>query len=190
MKTMHSLKKLLILGFVCLFPALRGQEPPEQDFRAFHDALGMFGSTAAGKPIGGLHYQHWFDNFGFQMMAGGIYNPAAESGNTLDYSATVDGLWTVYGNGFSDFLSGRLYLWVSGGTHGYTPGKYSYDELSGEKIKNDSGFVSNALAGAGIGIETILFQHFSFPFQFGYTAEFPEKAALGFSVAGGLRYRY
>ncbi len=48
----------------------------------------------------------------------------------------------------------------------------------------------DAVCALGIGIEAVLLEHFSFPFEFGYTGTFPDNPRVTFSVAGGLRYRY
>jgi hypothetical protein len=52
-------------------------------------------------------------------------------------------------------------------------------------------------AGVGIGVELILFRHFSFPIEFGYgaswTATEPDLSAafvVNLNVQSGLRYRY
>ena len=149
-------------------------------YDSFANALGMYGTTGAGNVMGGLHYQRWFNRFGVQFTAGGMYNPEATFETTLDYSALLDGLWTVYGNTFSNFLSGRLYLWGEIGHHGFLPAKYNYDEKTGSQTIKTDPFAANGIAGFGIGIETILFEHFSFPV----------KPVLAFSVGGGIRYRY
>lgn len=183
MKTNHMLITGVFLLVLAVPAALYGQEVDKNDFQ---NALGLYGSTLAGNAGGGLHYQRWAGRLGFQITAGGVFSPNESMGRTLSYSAVAEGLWSVYGNTFTNWLSGRLYLWASAGHHGYIS---SLDDYRDENL-DDETFVPNGIGGFGIGIETVLFQHFSFPFQFGYTAEFPTNPMIGFSTSGGLRYRF
>lgn len=160
--------------------------PPDAAYDTFHNALGMYVNSFAGDPAGGLHYQHWADRFGYQITVGAFYSPQEKYSRTLDYSIAVDGLWTVYGNTFSKQLAGRLYVWAEAGHRGYIS---SDDYAQDENLENKT-LVLNEILGAGIGIETILYEHFSIPFQFGYTGEFPTNPKVTFSISGGIRYRY
>ena len=148
----------------------------------FANALGFYAaSIGASSGLYGLHYQHWAGDFGFQITGGGTYTPNYyfSGGSLLDYSVALEGLWTVYGGEYVRDIAGRLYLWAMGGHHGYL-----------DDTDDTQNFVVNFTSGLGIGIETILYQHFSIPIEFGYTAEFPTETSFGFSFGAGLRYRY
>jgi hypothetical protein len=157
-------------------------------YDSFKNALGFFGGTiSVTSGAYGLQYQRWFDGgIGVQFTGGGSYNPSV-SYPAMDYSANTTLLWSVYGQDFSRWLGGRLYLWAMAGHHGRFDYNYSLPKGDSPPVAE---FVPTAFAGVGIGIETILFEHFSIPLQFGYSGEFPFKPSIGFSFGGGLRYRY
>lgn len=98
---------LPIFAFISLLAAvpLGGQENP---FTVFPNALGMFGTTLAGNPGGGLHYQRWGEKWGFQATAGALYDPEATFGRTLDYAMVFEGMRSLYTNYYGDFFAGRL----------------------------------------------------------------------------------
>lgn len=185
-----SIMKKRYLFCVCVLAAaaaagsLTAQEKP---FSAFPNALGMFGTTLAGNAGGGLHYQRWGEKWGFQVTAGGLYDPEASLGRTLDYSVMLEGTRALFTNYYGDFFAGRLYVWSSAGHQGFIEGEDPYEAGGDAK---PGVLVLDALAGFGIGIESVLLQHFSFPFQFGYTGSFPSTPRVGFTVEGGFRYRY
>ncbi len=183
MKTRKSAFAFALAAMLIVSP-LYGQESP---FSAFPDALGMFGTTLAGNAGGGLHYQHWGDVWGLAVTAGGMYDPESTLGRLLDYAITIEANRGLFTNFYGDFFAGRLYLWVSIGHQGFIEGENSY--RSGDS-ETPGGLVLDALTGFGIGIESIVLQHFSFPFQFGYTASFPSTPRVTFTVEGGLRYRF
>ena len=128
-----------------------------------------------------------------------MYVPSIEK---LDYSLVVDGLFPVYSNDFSDKLGGSVYLFGSAGHNASTftvPEQGVWDETDNTyKITapEERYFNPKIYAGLGIGIEIVLFQHFSIPLHFGYSANIPVAAvpgnelSIGFSFAGGLRYRF
>lgn len=156
---------------------------PEVTYDSFSNALGMFAIAIPNGGAYGLQYQHWFKKFGFQITGGGFYNPDNNWGSTLDYSVLLEGLYTVYGNSFSEQIAGRLYTWTALGHHGFIPDNsiYRYDSAIGSDVyEDDNTYYPNFLVGLGIGIEFILFEHFSIPLQFGYMGEFPLNRALVF----------
>ncbi|TXT44029.1 MAG: hypothetical protein FD137_1663 [Spirochaetes bacterium] len=51
-------------------------------------------------------------------------------------------------------------------------------------------YSSSILAGAGIGIGTVLFKHFSQELQFLYIGRFLNNPGLNFGVNASFRYRY
>lgn len=165
---------------------LAAEDAAASDADSWHDALGMYGATLGDDPSGGLQYQHWFDRAGYQITGGGYYSPNARTGRKFAYAIMVEGLYTVFRNTYSTWLSGRLFLWALAGHRGYLS---SADFYKDETLE-DGTLALNALTGAGIGIDTILFGHFSFPLEFGYVGEFPVNPGIQFSVSGGIRYRF
>lgn len=170
---------------MALSPVFAEETEETSTEKNFDNALGFYATTIGfSEAAGGLQYQHWFDRVGFQITAGGYYNPQ-NGGRTINYSVLLDGLFSVYRDDITPWLSGNLYIWATAGHHGYNLATYDgYGNIT------NRAFVPNFVAGAGIGIETILFRHFSIPIQFGYTAEFPDYPTAGFSVGTGLRYRF
>ncbi len=146
-------------------------------YERWPSALGFSFSSLAGNPGGGLHYQRWLDKLGFACTAGILYSPEAFYGSILDYSVTASVQYRVYGADFADWFSGQLYVWGQAGHIGYIRSA-------------TSPLILDAVLGVGIGIETILFDHFSFPLEFGYTGQFPIDTAVNLSFSGGIRYRY
>jgi hypothetical protein len=180
-KTPLSLILLLILAL-----PLIGEEEGAAAFDEWPDALGVYGSSLAGHPGGGLHWQHWFGQTGVAVSAGGLYTPSAVYGSILDYSLTAMFQRRVFGEDFAPWFSGQLYLWALAGHVGYIPMIYN----SQTQVTSQGPFVGAALAGLGIGIEVILFRHFSAPFEVGYIGQFPNDTQVQLSFGGGFRYRY
>lgn len=198
MKKMKKKTKIITAVILCLLLSVTSVWA---DIADFPTALGVFGgvSTGGGSGFGGLHYQRWFSKFGIQAEGGVMYKPSSEQ---LDYSLVVDGLFPVYSNDFSDKLGGSVYLFGSAGHNASTftvPEQGVWDETDNTyKITapEERYFNPKIYAGLGIGIEIVLFQHFSIPLHFGYSADIPVTAvpgnelAIGFSFAGGIRYRF
>lgn len=170
---------------------LIAEENEQKSPESFNNALGFYGNTLAGDPTGGLHYQHWGKRFGWQCLISALYNPEATFDKKLDYSIIADGLFSVYENKVLSTISGRLYVWASAGHRGYITTSYSsngYLYNSNDETKETHAY--NILLGFGIGIETVAYEHFSFPFQFGYYASFPSEPKISFSIGSGFRYRF
>lgn len=182
----------MVLSILVLWPAFSESTDSQEQPVEFKNALGVYASSAAGDPVGGLHYQRWGERAGFQVTAGGYYNPDESWGRILDVGFSADYLFTVYKNNYKNQLSGRLYLWVSSGMKWYIDSKWnrSYD-IDEEDVESENQTpVVIGILGAGIGIETVINEHFSFPVQFGYMGQFMERPKVQFSVGGGFRYRY
>lgn len=157
----------------------------------FKSSLGVFAMNIPNGGSYGLQYERWFNDNGIQVTGGGYYSPKKESWtDTLDYSIMIHGLHTVYGNTVSNELAGRLYTWAAIGHHGFIKTTQSWNSSTLETDYDDEKYSANAVVGLGIGIEVILFEHFSIPLQFGFVGEFPNEPGLGFSFGSGIRYRY
>ncbi|MCD1655676.1 hypothetical protein K7J14_13345 [Treponema zuelzerae] len=178
---------LAILAF-CMISAAgvfaESSDKKEVRFDDYRSALGMFAMAIPNGGAYGLQFEHWFNSFGFTVTGGGYYRPEDDWANILDYSVVFQGMHTVFGNTFSDQVAGRLYSWASIGHHGYMT------DDTNDDVYEEGAYKANGVAGLGIGIEMIFFEHFSIPLQFGYTGEFPNDPGLGFTFGSGIRYRY
>lgn len=194
---MKKMSKIISVLFLCLLVSVPSLWAELADFP---NALGVFGGVSlGGSGFGGLHYQRWFSKIGVQAEGGVMYVPSSEQ---LDYSIVVDGLFPVYSNDFSEKLGGSVYLFGSAGHNASTftvPEQGVWDEPTQTykvTAPEQRYFNPKVFAGVGIGIEVVLFQHFSIPLHFGYAADIPLNAApgnelsIGFTLAGGLRYRF
>jgi hypothetical protein len=168
----------------------------ESPYEASPSALGFFAmNVGRSSAVYGLQYHRWFDRFGVQVTGGGWYSPAGENNYpaTMDYAFALQGMYAVYSNAFSDKIAGRLYLWGMLGHHGWMStmnltttnpdGTTSYGVGS-------TGYLPALTSGVGIGIDITLFQHFSFPIEFGYSGQFINGMSVSPSIGGGIRYRY
>lgn len=179
----------------------------------FPSALGASYGPISGS---GLHYHQWRGNLGYQATAGVLYVPFDQESMwnldlTLDYNLGGEVQRRVYGDAFSNWLTGSLYLFAGGNHRGYipvvlvqeevydnndTPDDFS-DDTYIEPVYDTGTFQAELTLGAGIGIEVILFQHFSIPVEVGYgatwTATEPDLAQafmVDILVQAAFRYRY
>jgi len=204
MKKCFTIPLLALL--LCATRSLNAEKPdlvsPADDFPS---AVGVFGSTYNG---GGLSYQRWNGQAGWQVTAGGKALPAnyysywnyALSGDkaTTDafnwgYNVQVDFLYKLYASNFWEWLSGDLFAFASVSHRGASAAVWVDDsgdsgdtDYSGHY--EDGEYIPTFSAALGIGYEITLFRHFSFPIMFGYMGEWP--LSVDFCVSGGMRYRY
>lgn len=120
---------------------------------------------------GGLHIQRWFNKFGLQFSFGGI-----ASDTELNYSVVASTMLSLFRSYISENLNSDLYIWFEVGHHGF-------------KNFNDI-LIFNEIVGIGVGLDIVLFDHFSIPLEFGYGVEFPQKFVFGFCASTGFRYRF
>lgn len=177
-------------------------------YETFPQALGGFYGPFSGT---GLHYQRWFGQTGFHVAGGVIYVPYSDTDlwypdTTLDYAIGGEFQHRVYGEAFTNWLAGSLYLFAGAQHRGFIPVELVadgyYTDPNDESTWVDpvfavGSFQAQISIGAGIGIELIVFRHFSVPLEFGYGATWtptePVLAnafAVGPNVQTGLRYRY
>ena len=141
----------------------------------------------------GLSYQAWMNKIGLQVTAGIIYNPDANDWQTeLNYSVGLEMQFRVYGDDFSKWLSGQLYLFTGINHGGFIENEYDW-EFPGD----DGKYIPLISGGIGFGIELILFQHFSIPFGVGYgliwegrDRAFVRQISVKLCPEVGIRYRY
>ncbi len=125
----------------------------------------------------GLSYQQWMGANGFQVTAGIL----PSYGSDIRYNVGAEYQRSIFGNNANEWLSGQLYIYGAG--------------FHGGSIDLDSGRFDPAFGiGVGIGIETILFSHFSIPVGLvngiGYTPNELTKFDFILLPQIGFRYRY
>jgi hypothetical protein len=182
-------RSLITLALCVTFSLFAGaafaqeQTPPIDPFDASPSALGVFamnyGITGM---VYGLHYNHWFDRVGFQITGGGNYMPY-DGYPIMDYSVAIQGMYELLSNTFSEKLAGRLYVWGMVGHRGWL-------RNSSYTAPVTTTYVPGLACGVGIGVDFVLFRHFSIPIEFGYSGQFLNDVSATPSIGGGLRYRY
>lgn len=210
-------KVMTLLVIVCVAGTgfTQSQSPdPVAAYEQFPKALGFAYGPIAGT---GLHYHVWGDSLGYQVTAGVLYYPPGDDdsifyfSNSLDYVVGGELQWRVFGEAFAEWFTGALYLFAGASHRGYVPvvlvaGGYVDDNDTPDDFEDDvwvpeeyanGPFEAQLTAGGGIGIEVVLFRHFSFPFEFGYgatwTATEPVLAdalRVNLSLQTAVRYRY
>jgi hypothetical protein len=181
---------VLSLAVVSNLAAIDEPEKTEAPQKMYPNALG-----AAFGPISGvgLHYHRWDGQTGWQVTGGIVYFPPGQGpGETsLDYNLGAALQWQVYQDVFSPWLSGSLALFAGGNHRGYIP-----VTVSGSTFSNGS-YQAEFTLGPGVGIELVLFEHFSIPVEFGYGASWTatesnlsEAFRVQLYAQTALRYRY
>ena len=174
--------------------AAAADEAEEQkDFHKFNESLGFQYGTIFGT---GLSYQRWDSRQGFQAVFGAWYNPISTD-VILDYAVGAEYQYSVYGEDFAKWLSGQLYLFAGLTHQGYINVESTYDEETYETTYTQGPFGYVFGGGFGIGIEVILFEHFSIPFEIGYgiywdgsKETLAEQFLVDLAFQVGFRYRY
>ena len=185
---------LLAALFIFTLPLLSGEEP---EFSPYRHALGFQGGRLSGT---GLTYQMWDGPWGYQAAAGGLYLPVTDSwwgSFILDYSVGVELQRRVYGEDFTSWLAGQLYLFTGINHRGYIPVDWVYSE-DGDTYNSTIGSFTPVFAGGiGIGTEIVLFRRLSFPLELGYAVfwsptvgPLPDQFEVNLIVQGAVRYRY
>lgn len=164
-------------------------------YEMYPSSLGFYTNSSSGV---GLSWQRWYGNFGLALAAGGMYNkegisPVAITAYDtviLDYSAQLRLSWILFAEEFSPRLSNNLHA------VGYLAhrGIIGIDEVRAEVEPHElistttKPYKPYLMAGAGVAVETTLFEHFSLTLDFMYVAKWPFELtpAVGYS----LRYRY
>ena len=191
--------KKIVLIFILVYSAavLFAEEEPEA-FEEFSRALGFQAGEISGT---GLSYQVWKQETGFQFTLGAVYVPPEEAwySNILDYTSGFEVQHRVYGEDFTSWISGLLYLFAGLNHRGYIPVEEVLDEGSDPVTYSfETGSYHPIIAlGGGIGIEIIIFRHFSVPFELGYCifwnplgGDFMDQFEINLVPQGGFRYRY
>lgn len=145
---------------------------PEPNVRRFDEALGGFAGYVGGV---GLSYQKWLGSFGWQVAGGGYYLPSQEG----QYAIGVEGMYQIHEAALHERVDSLLYA-VAGIGH--------YADIA------PGSFNARIHGGIGLGVETVFFEHFSFPLELLYTGTFVitglSAGDFGLQPAGGVRFRY
>jgi len=212
MNSNHQFRRAaVVITLLLLFAGPVVAEEVEPPYETFPEALGGFAGQISGT---GLHYHRWIGQNAFQVTGGILYIPFDPTDyylyglydSTLDYSVGGEFQRRVYGEAFTNWLAGSLYLFAGGRHHGYIPINLvaegyvvpaSDPEEWVDPVFAVGTFQAEVTIGAGIGMELILFRHFSIPIEFGYGATWiMTEADLvdAFLVSpygqSGFRYRY
>ncbi|MFW6234960.1 MAG: hypothetical protein ACOC4I_06275 [Spirochaetota bacterium] len=185
---------LLILAAPVLFAedenTIAGQELNRD---RFPEALGFQYGQISGA---GLSYHRWYGSTGVQIAGGILYFPVATDtivDFVLDYSLGVQVNSSVFASDYSDRVAGQLYL-IGGVSHrGFIEREFD-DGID----QNSAGpFIPSIGVGAGLGIEIVLFEHFSIPIELLYAGiwegsnrPFVEQIRIDLTPQAGFRYRY
>lgn len=182
--------------------ALGAEEVTQPAYVEFPQALGFQYGEISGS---GLSYHVWRDALGFQVAGGIVYIPLSDDywyDRTLDYSVGTEMQLRVYGEDFASWLSGQLYGFAGLNHGGYIPivtasGGYEIDDYWIEPEFATGSYTPTFGIGLGIGIEIILFRHFSIPVELGYGLEWiptaptlAEQFNVNLRPQAGFRYRY
>lgn len=176
----------IALLFLVMTSNLMGGPLP---FDAFPRALGV----QVGRITGiGLSYQRWFGNQGYQVAAGALYHPRMDEGHDIvNYNMGAEYMHAIYSDDFSTWLSGRLYLFAGLNHRGYKETVASGDSYVAGDFHPEFGM------GAGVGVETVLFEHFAITTEMAYAVFYAptepilhERFVLDILPQISLRYRF
>ncbi len=212
MNNNHRFRRaVVVIALLLFFAGSVVAEELEPPYETFPKALGGYFGPISGS---GLHYHKWIGQNAFQVTGGIIYIPFDPTDyyfyglydSTLDYTIGAEYQRRVFGEAFTNWLAGSLYLFAGGRHRGYIPINLvaeGYCEDPDEctvwidPVFAVGTFQAEVTIGAGIGMELILFRHFSIPIEFGYggtwtVTESNLEDAFLVNVYGqsGLRYRY
>ena len=204
-KTLFFVPLLAVVGLSMMYAGGSAEDIPAA-YEEYPQALGFqYGEISAT----GLSYQRWGGRTGLMVTGGIIYVPYDANSylmwfeTTLDYAVGAEVQYRVYGEDFAQWLSGQLYVFAGLKHRGYIPlnvveeGRVEPDEIWVEPTYAAGSYQPVIGLGGGIGIEIILFRHFSLPLELGYGVDWsPLAGEIGkqFNVnlrpQVGFRYRY
>ncbi len=164
---------LAALAVIAAVTPLAAQDAaPEPNIRQFDQALGGFAGYVGGV---GISYQKWLGSFGWQVAGGGYYLPSQDG----QYAIGVEGMYQIHEAALHERVDSMLYA-VAGIGH--------YADITPDS------FDARIHGGIGLGVETVFFEHFSFPLELLYTGSFVVTSLtageFGLQPAGGVRFRY
>jgi hypothetical protein len=188
---------LVIILFLCCFSLWADEHSKDSaaktTFEEYPNAIGFFATSDAGA---GLSYQRWGNKIGFSVMAGLVYYPDdLYFSRSLDYSVYLEAAFPLFGQDLTSWLSGIVYLFGGGFHGGYILQEWVDDDMdyTTEPVKVSGPFTPYIGVSAGIGIEAVLFRHFSSSLEMGYAPIWrynPYKFFVPFMIQGGFRFRF
>ncbi|MCQ2592116.1 MAG: hypothetical protein MJ188_04970 [Treponema sp.] len=192
---MKKIRKIFIALVVLALGAAKLSATPFD----YKSAVGLYAMTS--NDIMGIQYQHWFDKLGFQTQGFVFYDNNYGWNNYEDvgkynYSVTAELQVKLFEATIGLRSGTMLYAWALAGVHGYndsiyvnSKGEYGESNYVPGYNKAPEDF-TNAVLGLGFAFDVMMFNHLSFPLQFGFTGEFPSKFTAGFTVGTGVRYKF
>lgn len=185
---------LILAGFSCLYTLYAEDEdtaPPP--YHVYTNALGFQYGELSGT---GISYFHQLGFLGLHVAAGGYYNP--DSGTRADFSVGTEAHFFVFGANYKKIVSGQLYLFLGLNYRGRVEDLYDVAPDGTEKIASPNSYYGTYSAGIGVGVELVLFEHYSIPMELGYAVStrgfdpdsWGESMKLFVVPQIGLRYRF
>lgn len=194
---MSKIAALFLAGFLAMGAGTAQAPEPapslalaEAPVALFPNALGFYASSM---PSYGLHYQRWLYPFGFQVTAGGYATDSPYSAPIKDWQATaqVSAALALDQRVYSSWFAHLLYVFATAGENVESLAYLSDPDplFTGDETYAPGPVDASFKAGVGVGIEFILFKHFSIPLEFGYVGD-PVAGTVNFMLGGALRYRF
>ncbi|MGH0053334.1 MAG: hypothetical protein ACQ5SW_08110 [Sphaerochaetaceae bacterium] len=180
----RRIRTLLIAFFlICiLFPSVAAEK------REYSQALGVQVGNLSGT---GASYQRWTDSLGYQVAGGLVYHPEMEYGrDQLAYTIGFEVQYPLVHHQVASWLGGTVYL-VGGIQHQGYKEAVETSPYSGEYTAGP--FIYSLGLGGGVGVETILFNHFAIGTEFVYIGMYePCSSRLDVDMYPqiSLRYRF
>lgn len=178
---MHT-KRVILSGIllVALLLPLLGKETA---FTSYDQSMGVQAGRLAGF---GASYQKWYPSFGFQVAGGAFFHPNMEEGrDRFAYNIGMEFQLPLISHTITSFLAGRVYLAV--GLHHRRFQEAVGDETIGY---TPADIVTQFGAGAGIGVETVLFEHFSLGTEFVYIGLYTTDGTIDVEMDPQISIRY
>ena len=165
-----------------------GETDEAISYKRYDQALGAQYGLISGS---GISYQLRFGENALQVAFGFLYNGPGY-GSLLDYTVGVEFQHTLYGDDFQKGLGGQIYLFAGFNHSAYVENIYTEPDTF-----EVGPYIPLFTLGLGIGVEIILFQHFSIPVEFGYAASLNPREdgilnqlRVDLVPQVGLRYRF
>lgn len=152
-------------------------------FDRYDQALGVQVGRLAGIGAG---YQKWYPRVGFQIAGGFFYHPNMEDGrDRFAYNIGAEVQLPLMSHTINSFLAGRVYM-VAGLHH------RMYQEAVGDELSvyTKGPIVTQFGAGGGIGVETVLFEHFALGTEFVYLGLYSLDGSLNVEMTPQVSIRY
>lgn len=137
-----------------------------------------------------LSWKHLFDRIGVEVGVGGFWDPASTTGPIYWYSVNSALSYRLLAEDFASWIAGGLDLVAFAGYRGEDgyEAVFNEDDYSFTYVR--TGYRPYLFFGAGIGIETVLFRHFSQEVQFLYLGQFLHNPGIRFGLNFAYRYRF